>query len=171
MHPDFSINGAKGVIAVTGYEGILGYRTNSGSSTYVKDVEAVKPIILKLKSSGWRFASHSYSHAQVYSEGTVSLTKVIDDVKRWDAEVRSLVGDTDIFIGPFGQIFKKDDPRRVYLNQHGFHVFCGVGMDKYFEYFPTELVMNRADIDGYRLSHPSHWLKEYFDANKVRDVF
>ena len=27
-HPDFSVNGARGIIAVTGYEGILGYRTS-----------------------------------------------------------------------------------------------------------------------------------------------
>lgn len=166
-HPDFSAHGAKGIIAVTGYEGILGYRTNSESATRLKDIEAVKPVVAKLTSTGWRFASHSYSHAQVYSEGTVSLQKVIDDANRWDAEVRPLVGGTDIFIGPFGQIFKKGDPRREYLNNHGFHVFCGVGMDKYFEYSATELIMNRADIDGYRLSHPSHYLKEYFDATKI----
>ena len=27
-HPDFSIDGAKGIIALTGVEGILGYRTS-----------------------------------------------------------------------------------------------------------------------------------------------
>ena len=34
-HPDFSLRGAKGIIALTGYEGTLGYRTNeTESETY-----------------------------------------------------------------------------------------------------------------------------------------
>ena len=31
-HPDFSYKGAKGIIALTGYEGVLGYRTNDPTS-------------------------------------------------------------------------------------------------------------------------------------------
>ena len=38
-HPDFSLNGEKGVVALTGYEGVLGYRTNELNS---KDYEKKK---------------------------------------------------------------------------------------------------------------------------------
>ena len=171
QHPDFSVDGAKGIIAVTGYEGILGYRTqNAKSQTYTADIQAVKKVVSKLKSTGWRFASHSYSHDTSYTKGTVSLEKVKKDAELWNAEVKPLVGDTDIFIGPFGQIFKHGDARQAYLKSIGFNVFCGVGMDVYLRYYDDVLIMNRADIDGYRLAHPVH-LKTYFDAKKVIDPY
>ena len=92
-HPDFSFEGAKGIIAVTGYQGILGYRTNRiNRATYLQDVETAKKIVSKLKDTGWRFASHSYSHDKEFSDGTISLETIKKDTERWDKEVRPLVG-------------------------------------------------------------------------------
>ena len=169
-HPDFSFKGAKGVIAPTGFHGILGYRIDKiKSPNYIKEVESVKKIISKLKDTGWRFASHSYSHEKEYSTGTVSLEKVKRDALLWDKEVKPLIGDTDVFIGPYGQVFEENDPRRIYLISNGFKMFCGVGMDLYSHYFSDSITMDRADIDGYRLVHTPHLLKEYFDATNVID--
>ena len=169
-HPDFSFKGAKGIIALTGYHGILGYRTDKTKSlNYTKDVESVKKIISKLKDTGWRFASHSYSHDKGYSTGTISIEKVKQDAILWDKEVKPLIGDTDIFIAPYGQVFKENDPGRTYLISRGFKMFCGVGMDLYFHYFSDSVTMNRADIDGYRLVHTPRLLKRYFDVAKVID--
>ena len=169
-HPDFSFMGAKGVIALTGYHGILGYKTNNiNSSAYQKNIQSVEKVISKLKATGWRFASHSYSHDKSYSTGEVSLEKVKKDAELWDKEVRPLVGGTDIFIGPYGQVFKANDPRRNYLVSDGFKMFCGVGMDLYLNYSSKSITMDRADIDGYRLTHTPYLLKEYFDLENVID--
>ena len=35
----------------------------------------------------------------------------------------------------------------------GFNVLYGVGIDGYMKYFNNYLVMDRIDIDGYRLAH------------------
>lgn len=170
LHPDFSLNGAKGVIALTGYHGVLGYKTNNVNSlNYVNDIQSAKNIISKLKETGWRFASHSYSHNISYSTGEVSLEKVKKDAELWDKEVRPLVGETDIFIGPYGQVFKPGDPRRDYLVSDGFKMFNGVGMDLYLNYFSKSITMNRADIDGYRLIRTPRLLKGYFDVASVLD--
>lgn len=169
-HPDFSFHGAKGIIAVTGFEGILGYRTNAmHSSGSELDNTSVKQIVSTLKSTGWVFASHSYSHAKGFSTGSMSLDFVKEDTKKWKKEVEPLVGPTDIFVGPFGQIFPTNDPRREYLTSQGFKVFCGVGMDTYLHYFPTTMVMDRADIDGYRLTKTPHYLTPYFNPSTVID--
>ena len=40
-HPDFSHNGAKGVIALTGFAGVLGYRTNRQSENRESEIEAI----------------------------------------------------------------------------------------------------------------------------------
>ena len=170
-HPDFSLKGAKGVIALTGYQGILGYRTNlPGSATYSQDILSAKNVISKLKNTGWRFASHSYSHSSDFSTGTIPLENLKKDSELWDKEVRPLVGDTDIFIGPFGQIFKPSDPRRTYLISHGFKMFCGVGMDLYLHYSFNSITMDRADIDGYRFTKTPSLLKEYFDPLVVSTI-
>lgn len=169
-HPDFSWQGMKGIIAVTGYEGVLGYRTHKKDSpTYNSDVEKVLSIAKKLKETGWIFASHSYSHGLPFRVDTISLDEVKYDAKKWDEEVRPLVGDTNIFIGPFGQVFKPYDPRREYLVSKGFNLLFGVGMDLYSEYFPKYLVMNRADIDGIRLQQTPWHLKDYFNVEEVLD--
>ncbi len=171
LHPDFSIDGAKGIIALTGYDGIFGYRTQgkaATSATYAKDVTEAKKIAEKLKSTGWSFASHSYFHDASFSNGKKSLESLQKDTELWDTEVRPIVGDTDVFIGPFGQIFKTKDPRRQYLISKGFKMFCGVGMDLYLHYFDDQIVMDRADIDGYRLTHSPKMLKKYFDPEVVK---
>ena len=41
-HPDFSYRGARGIVALTGYNGILGYRTDSSYETRPDDLDADK---------------------------------------------------------------------------------------------------------------------------------
>ena len=41
-HPDFSYKGAKGILALTGYNGVLGYRTDMSYKTQPEDLNADK---------------------------------------------------------------------------------------------------------------------------------
>lgn len=98
-HPDFSPFGAKGSLSLTGYQGILGYRTNTDTKVWndeleanrLKECEAVKPIIAELKRTGWTFGSHTWGHINLSSS---SLERVQADTKRWMDEVGSLIGPT-----------------------------------------------------------------------------
>ncbi len=171
-HPEFSFRGAKGTIALTGFQGVLGYRTELvDSPKHSQDLESVKNVITKLKATGWNFASHSYSHEEAFYKGTIFLEDLKKDTARWETEVKPLIGETSIFIGPFGQIFSPKDPRREYLVSKGFKFFGGVGANPYLRYFGDYVVMDRADIDGYRLSHNQDLLKTFFDYNLVVDPF
>jgi len=57
-HPDFSYHGAKAVLALTGYNGLFGYRTHAagrekfGEDAYQKDVAAVQALADALTISG-----------------------------------------------------------------------------------------------------------------------
>jgi hypothetical protein len=167
-HPDFSFSGAKGIIGVTGFDGVLGYRTNVAQyPTRDADIIKVKELAKKLKETGWVFASHSYSHQEPFKDDVISLNGLKYDTEKWDAGVRPLVGDTDIFIGPFGQVFPANSEKRNYLVSKGFKLIFGVGMDLYIEYFPNYIMQNRADIDGIRLIKTPWHLKEYFDVDYV----
>lgn len=172
-HPDFSWRGAKGTLALTGYDGILGYRTQAAASTspgYADEVAGAKAVVARLKATGWRFASHSYSHEPAFAAKTITLAALQADAERWDAEVRPLVGDTDIFIGPFGQVFSEGDPRRAYLVSRGFRFLCGVGVAPYLRFFGDHAAMDRADIDGFRLVNTPSLLEAYLDPATVIDA-
>ncbi len=101
-HPDFSPFGAKACLSLTGYEGILGYRTQTASdvewteeleANRQREREAVKPIIEELRRTGWTFGSHTWGHIRL---GSGNLAKIQADTQKWFDEVGSLVGETDI---------------------------------------------------------------------------
>lgn len=152
-HPDFSWKGARGIIALTGFEGNFGYRTEPISSTSVSEKLKLKPIIDELKRHGWIMASHSFSHMMPFRLGEISMETLAWDIDTWNKEVRPLVGESHIFIGPFGQIFHEGDPRRDLLVKAGFRELYGVGMDEFEEYNPKYYSINRIDLDGFRLEH------------------
>lgn len=158
-HSDFSLNGAKGIIALTGFQGILGYRTQMKGARGDAERKAVLPVVEALKKSGWVFASHSFAHEHKAWKNEISFAK---DISKWKAQVEPLVGPTNIFVGPFGQVFQEGDPRRQQLIDAGFTVLCGIGMDGYIRFFDNHFVMNRIDIDGYRLAHSPRSLYRLF---------
>ena len=160
QHPDFSFNGAKGVIGVTGYDGILGYRTQQQGTKGVKEQAAVQPVIDVLKKSGWIFASHSFSHEKGFLNGTIPKSRLATDLALFQKQVMPLIGTTNIFIIPFGKTFSPGDPRMNMIHDAGFSVIYGVGLDEYVHYFSNYVVMDRIDIDGYRLSHSKQWLSQ-----------
>lgn len=102
-HPDFSYRGDKGVIAETGYNGVLGYRSSvreyGDTATTRAQGARAKVVATALKAEGWQFASHSWGHINFT---TSSLASIELDAKLWDQEVRPLVGPTDLFVYPFG---------------------------------------------------------------------
>ncbi|MFR6694176.1 MAG: polysaccharide deacetylase family protein [Dysosmobacter sp.] len=127
--------------ALTGYQGILGYRTNTDTKVWndeleanrLKECEAVKPIIAELKRTGWTFGSHTWGHINLSSS---SLERVKADTKRWMDEVGSLIGPTPILYYPHGARPDGDDvqstgPIFKYLQEQGFRVFASVGISSY----------------------------------------
>lgn len=168
-HPDFSHNGAKGTIALTGYEGVLGYRTNRQSPNKDTEIEKAKPVIEKLKSNGWNFASHSYGHPDV---AKISLEKLKDDSSKWKNEVETLIGSTQVYIYPFGSAPKEGTPNFEYLRSLGYKIFCAVGIESY-ENISTHsnvVMTDRRHVDGMGFRRLKDKNIDLFDANLVMDT-
>ena len=140
-HPDFSPFGAKGCLSITGYEGILGYRTQTDRENWTdereadrqKEIEATKPIVAELKRTGWTFGSHTWGHVSLNSRSYETVTA---DMQRWFDEVGSLVGDVSVLFYPFGGRLDGDDvnqtgPAMEWMVDHGFRIFCSVGIDSW----------------------------------------
>ena len=157
-HPDFSYKGARAVLAFTGYEGILGYRTSSsyaGSETYEQDRQAAAAVAQCLRDHGWELASHSWGHLDL---GTVEWDRFQTDTDKWESEVESLIGPTDIILFPFGadvgdwHPYTMDNERFRYLHDAGFRYFCNVDSRQYWVQLGDDyLRQGRRNLDGYRM--------------------
>ena len=176
VYPDFSFNGAKGLICLTGYDGILGYRTNKESKNKTTEIEKAKIVVSHLKKLGWEFASHSYGH---YHMKKISAEKFKNDVSNWKNEVENIVGKTSIYVYPYGEREIIDtegnlSEKHMALENQGFRLFCGVGVKPYFSYLPNALnkkilFMDRTPLDGYTLQNNYSALMHLFDIKKVYD--
>ena len=181
-HPDFSPFGAKASLSLTGYCGILGYRTQTEredqsaehEANRQREREAVKPIIEELKRTGWTFGSHTWGHINLAKK---SLDTVKADTERWLDEVGSLVGETPILYYPHGARPDGNDwtetgPIFQYLQSQGFRVFCSVGTES-FSFIKKDLcavICDRLHPDGTTLRRSRERYLQFYDAKDIMDV-
>ncbi|MDR0443861.1 MAG: polysaccharide deacetylase family protein [Treponema sp.] len=168
-YPDFSINGAKGIIALTGYEGVLGYHTHElDKPGYKEKAEQAIAVVNRLKELGWRFASHSWGHPNLPN---VPMTRFMSDTNRWDKEVRPIIGDTDLFIYPFGAGLENNEERHKILRDRNFIVFFDVGRGWGHKIGPESeyLYFTRINIDGFHFRVYKDRADRLFDIDKVID--
>ncbi len=166
-HPDFSYHGARGLIALTGYNGILGWPTQQAPGPALREAEQeAKRVLATLKALGWEFASHSYAHrsqrVQKFDAWSVS-----ED--RWTAEVEPLVGATPFYVFPFGETWWKDEARWDAMKAAGFRVFFGVEPDSNLRWKDNLPILGRVPLDGRGLRHKFAKLNVFLDPRLVWD--
>ena len=195
-HPDASYKGAKGMIALTGYNGILGYRTDIAYKTgenltsdqsawlaahpdfnWDEECAQAKTVADGMKADGWEFASHTWGHIKI---GDASLERIQTDTEKWEAYVAPLVGGTDTIIFAHGQDlsdwhdYSTDNEKFNYLKSKGYNFFCNVDSTQYFLQIRDNYVrQGRRNLDGYRLWNDVHGsvnrTSDLFDASQVLD--
>ena len=185
-HPDFSYKGAKACIAFTGYNGILGYRTDEtydqSSDMYdpekkanpniAQDRETAKQVAAALVADGYELASHSWGHRDM---GAISLEKLKTDTDRWDRNVnQALLGGTcDIILYPKGADvadwhgYSHDNEKFNYLWDKGFRYFCNVDTSvAWVQIGEDYLRQGRRPLDGLNL-----WNDIGGGKNRLSDLF
>ena len=194
-HPDFSYHGAKGTLALTGYNGVLGYRTDIAYTAegierrdpnqqewldkhpdfdFEEEVANAKKVAEAMKANGWKFASHTWGHMQATEE----------DTEKWVTRVKPIIGETNIMIYPNGggsdiggvepYTDGNTNGRLSYMRSKGFQIFCGVDANKYWVQFgDTFMRQGRRNLDGYRMYYHTvngiELLEDLFDVNSVFD--
>ena len=175
-YPTFSLDGAKGTINLTGYDGILGYRTQA-KNTKIRQSEIIqaRKVVQKLKQNGWNFASHSYGH---YHMNKIDEKEFEQELKAWKNEVEPIVGKTKVYVYPYGEwsVYENDKlcEKHKLLKKYGFEIFCGVGMKTFYSYLPTKsnekvLFMDRKCVDGSTLRKCDKNLLPFFNPKSVYD--
>ena len=178
-HPDFAYKGARAVLGVTGYEGVLGYRTKPefaqamGAEAYQKEVEQAKAVVQCLKEHGWIIASHSYGHP---AYGSISAERVQIDSDKWEKNVQPIVGDCDIILYPHGSDiagigrYTFDNAKFKTLYDAGYRYFFNVDGNIYWSQLGSNYYRGgRRNIDGYRMWHNPELLADLFEVSEVFD--
>ena len=195
-HPDASYRGAKGIIALTGYNGILGYRTDISYETrydinwdkqkwldehpdFNLETERAnaKKVADAMKENGWEFASHTWGHKNV---GHTSLSVLQADTRRWKENVEPIVGETNTIIFAHGTDledwgdYSPSNEKFQYYYSEGYRVFCNVDASKYATWFGDGYMrQGRRNLDGYRIYYNAigqqNNVSDLFDASEILD--
>lgn len=122
-NPSFSINNARAIICVTGYNGMLGYRVFEGtylsSDRLQRETQELEQVVSCLKQKNYRFASHTYGHINCKRADLGSFKK---DVEKWQNQIGKFVGETNIFCYPGGNHISGSANNEILKNK-GFSVF------------------------------------------------
>lgn len=178
-HPDFSYRGAKAVLALTGYDGLFGYRTSStakeyfGKAYYDQQVDQAKKVIAAVKDAGYELACYSY-----YNEpyGTYNANQITAELELWESEVTPLLGDVSLFvmcrnsdIAENGTAYSGS--KFDILKTYGFTDFIGFSQDgeTWFNSYSDHNRMGRILVTGSNLENHAAWFEGIFDAYSVKD--
>lgn len=172
QHPEFSYKGAKGILALTGYQGVLGYRiTDLAGDALIKAQDRAKAVCDRLKETGWQIASHSYTHNNYFQDGTITMAQLEYDTGRWKRDIAPVTGETNLYVSPFGVHFDKNDARYRYLAEQGYDIYCPVGMDMAMAWNGDNVAHNRLNLDGYTMRTRPELLRElFFNPETVYDA-
>ena len=176
QHPDFSYRGARGTVAMTGYNGVFGYRTNN----YYKDINdphldpdqiqwlqehpdfnwdddcaRAKAVADAMKAEGWTFASHTYGHLNAES---ADLDRLQADHERWVTVNEPILGKVDKIIFAFGADighvgeYTGANRKFQYFKSQGMNIFCNVdGNIGWTEFGDTFMRTGRVALDGFTM--------------------
>lgn len=174
-HPDGAYKGARGLIAMTGYNGVFGYRTDVAYKTgerltwdqeawleahpdfnWDQEVANAKVIADAIKASGWEFASHTWGHLSVTNK-TADALRV--DNEKWVNTVGNIVGPVDTIIFAHGndigdwRDYAADNEKYNFYKSAGYNYFCNVdGSTEYWVQIRDSYVrQGRINLDGFML--------------------
>ena len=185
--PDFSHDGAKGTIALTGYECVFGKVTDQnqlGDRNRALQDMGYAPVVLsadeleanrreaqaiadRLLETGWRFASFTYGLINVRNS---TMERIQDDTAKWLEQVGQITGPVGFYNYPFGAFLTGSDDRAAWLREQGFVLFGGQGTTAYLFAGEGYIYVDKTPISGFTLRNSQTYrLSRLIDASKVYD--
>jgi len=177
QHPDFSYRGARATLAVTGDQGIFGYRCNTSyissvsQSYYDEQLAGAKTIVQALNEKGYTFASYTYGNKN-YRD--LSAAQIQEEMRNWTNYVMPAFGDIKVKI-------------MVFAREHGITDYSGAGFtamsDAGFRIFVDQaekpsvdtgnssyVKQNRLMVTGKNMAWHTSMFTGLFDCNVVMDT-
>ena len=172
-HPDFSYRGARAVIALSGYNGLFGYRTQAeglkklGEVAYNEEIEKAKLVAKKLQQTGYELACYSYENKD-YAKLTTDKIKA--DMSGWTAEVVPILGKVDIFVmARNSDLTSYTGDSYRFLKDSGFQFFLGYCKDgKTWVNVNDQYVrQGRIWVTALNLANNKSWFNDILDPSVV----
>ena len=173
-HPDFVYQGARAILAVSGTEGVFGYRTNTsyvsrfGQSFYDNEVAEAKTLVAALREKGYTIASYTYSNANYR---TMTTLQIQAEVTNWTNQITPVLGDVDtIVFARGGDIEAYTGTTFNVLYNSGLRFFLNSGTTPRVDVNTTFVRQTRLMVTGEALAWYSSQFSSYFDSNVVLDL-
>lgn len=178
-HPDFSFKNARAILAVTGYDGLFGYRTNPqaqstfGAENYNEQCSGATAIIEALKNTGYELACYTYGNI---GYGASTSEQILADLEKWRTEVSPILGDTDILV--YAKNSDITSSTAAYsgdkfdtLKSFGFTRYLGFCNDgkPWFASDISCIRQGRLMVTGSNIAYHPEWFTGIFDTASVLD--
>lgn len=176
QHPDFCYQGARAILAVTGHEGVFGYRCNTAyissvsQQYYDEQVAGAKTITNALRDKGYTIACYTYKND---AYGKLSAAQIQADLQSWASQVVNVIGQVDTFV--FAKQSRLTDYgdgnaafRAMYTS--GFRYFISNDQSPLTEINDTYVRQNRLMVTGENMQHKSSQFSGLFDTNAVLEL-
>lgn len=177
-HPDFSYRGARAILAVTGYEGIFGYRINpdvkqsQGIEFYDEQAAGAAAVADALRASGYTLACHTYNN-QPY--GDISAEKLQADLDKWIDNISPVIGETDAFVfartSDIAGTGSYSGEKYTILKNAGFRYYYGFCDDSnpWIQISPDHVRQGRLVITGSALTGSPELFTDFFNVEDILD--
>ena len=161
QHPDFSYEGARATIALSGYEGLFGMTLDQSA-----EIQAVAD---ELRAQGYDIACYTYADMEYADFGAAGIQ---EDLDKWNAEIVPVLGSTDILIYPTGGDIKGQEAytgsKYDALHAYGFRYFVGVSNGTQWGMTTGDYArQTRTLVTGANLADHPDWFAGLFDAASV----
>lgn len=173
-HPDFAYKGARATLAVTGSEGVFGYRTNTsyvankGQSFYDNEVAEAKKVVEALRAKGYTLASYTYNNVAYHGMSTIQIQA---EMNNWTTQVTPVLGDVEVMV--FARASDIDAYSGTSFNllySTGFRYFMNSGTSPRVDLNTSFVKQTRLMVTGEAMAHYSSTFSAYFDSNMVLDL-
>ena len=173
-HPDFSYRGARATLAVCGYDGVFGYRTNTsyiaskGQAYYDQECANAKEIVQALRDAGYTIACYTYDNV-AYRD--MSAAQITADLQLWTQQITPVVGEVDTLV--FARESNISDYGGTLFNvlyTSGIRYYVSSGTQPWAEVNSTYVRQNRLMVTGRNMQHYKDQFTGIFDCAAVLDV-
>lgn len=173
-HPDFSYGGAKAILALSGHEGLFGYRTtgavkSADETKYNEAVQGATAVANALRASGYTLAYYTYYNETLSG---IQLAAVQTDLKLYQNEIVPILGNLNILVCP------KNSDLETYSGDI-FNALMEGGFRYYLGYYDQAIAnvqlpgsyvrQGRISVTGYNMSKNADLFKDIFDPATVLD--
>jgi hypothetical protein len=175
-HPDFCYQGARATLAVSGYDGVFGYRINpevidsQGQAYYDEQVAGAKKIVTALRQKGYTIACYTYADT---AYGGKSATDIKEDIAKWTTHIVPVIGQVDTLVyaktSDISTTGAYTGNKYNVLVEAGFRYFISNGNKPACTVTGEYVRQLRVMVTGTGMAHTASMYKDYFDAKTVLD--